>query len=131
MLNAGLSPRTVFVLWAACHHACNAAFAAVLKYFIAQREKEIESGEARKRFSKAQNAGAAAPGAKPPRAGEGVRVLEGLAASGLRAMRCVPMQPQGAASASSQPCRQRACRAGCRESVRVLALEQACEFVNS
>lgn len=59
----------------------------VLKYFIAQREKEIESGEARKRFNKAQNAGAAAPGAKPPRAGEGVRVLEGLAASGLRAMR--------------------------------------------
>lgn len=68
---------------------------AVLKYFIAQREKEIESGEARKRFNKAQNAGAAAPGAKPPRAGEGVRVLEGLAASGLRAMRWVPATPQG------------------------------------
>ncbi|KAL4430759.1 hypothetical protein ABPG75_006015 [Micractinium tetrahymenae] len=59
----------------------------VLKYFIAQREKEIESGEARKRFSKAQNAGATAPGARPPKAAEGVRVLEGLAASGLRAMR--------------------------------------------
>ncbi|PSC68820.1 putative tRNA (guanine(26)-N(2))-dimethyltransferase 2 isoform B [Micractinium conductrix] len=59
----------------------------VLKYFIAQRETEIESGEARKRFQKAANAGAAGAGAKPAQPGEGVRVLEGLAASGLRAIR--------------------------------------------
>lgn len=61
---------------------------AVLKYFIAQREKEIADGTARKVFKKAQNAGMTPAGAKPPVAGAGVRVLEGLAASGLRAIRC-------------------------------------------
>ncbi|PRW58454.1 tRNA (guanine(26)-N(2))-dimethyltransferase 2 [Chlorella sorokiniana] len=60
----------------------------VLKYFIAQREKEIESGAAKKAFQKAANQGVGkAAGAKAPVAGEGVRVLEGLAASGLRAIR--------------------------------------------
>lgn len=63
---------------------------AVLKYFIAQREKEIESGAAKKAFQKAANQGVGrAAGAKAPEAGEGVRVLEGLAASGLRAIRWV------------------------------------------
>lgn len=59
----------------------------MLKYFIAQREAEIESGAARKAFQKAMNAGMAPKGQKAPAAGEGVRVLEGLAASGLRAIR--------------------------------------------
>ena len=60
----------------------------MLKYFVAQREKEIESGAAVKAFKKAANQGVGkAAGAKPPVAGEGVRVLEGLGASGLRAIR--------------------------------------------
>lgn len=68
--------------------AVAAAAPAVLKYFIAQREKEIESGAAKKAFQKAANQGVGkAAGAKAPVAGEGVRVLEGLAASGLRAIR--------------------------------------------
>ena len=64
---------------------------AVLKYFIAQREKEIESGAARKQYNKALNAGMTGAGAKPPVAGAGVRLLEGLAASGLRALRWAPL----------------------------------------
>ncbi|KAL4859544.1 putative tRNA (guanine(26)-N(2))-dimethyltransferase 2 [Chlorella vulgaris] len=57
------------------------------QYFIAQRELEIESGAARKLFNKVRNAGVASKDAVPPKAGEGIRVLEGLAASGLRAIR--------------------------------------------
>lgn len=60
---------------------------AVLKYFIAQREEEIENGTARKMFQKVKNTGLAGSGVKAPEPGEGVRVLEGLAASGLRAIR--------------------------------------------
>lgn len=66
---------------------CQAASAAVLKYFIAEREKEVESGAARKMFQKVKNAGHAGRSTKLPEPGEGIRVLEGLAASGLRAIR--------------------------------------------
>lgn len=59
----------------------------VIKYFIAQREKEIESGEARKMFQRVRNAGLVKASIGPPQAGAGIRVLEGLAASGLRAIR--------------------------------------------
>ena len=90
-----------------CNDAlCNATLhaSAVIKYFIEQREAEIASGAARKAHNKAANAGAASGSGGPPQAGQGIRVLEGLAASGLRAIRCAIRPPPSAAAALSHAC---------------------------
>ena len=57
---------------------------AALRYFVALRERELAEGKLK--LKRQHKAGAPVPAAGQ-KAGRGVRVLEGLAASGLRAIR--------------------------------------------
>jgi len=81
---------------------------AALRYFVALRGREAAEGK--RKPGRPRKAGAPAP-APGQQGGRGVRVLEGLAASGLRALRYALearaprwVVPCGLASQTSLPC---------------------------